>query len=534
MARIYDVAVIGAGHNGLIAASYLAKAGLSVGVFERRDRPGGSAVNREMENGFSFFEGAHVIQGFNPAVVRDLALVRHGLEVIPVLGRATFGENGSTLSILRDERDKTAPIAHLSPLDAQAFSHFAVNLEKQQRMVSALHRNMAELGKADRSSGRDAMDRYIKVLSEFGEDAIYEITRFWLASCAEYLDGFFELDIVKAHLAGPAFIGMPKGPMSAATAFLMLRHEINRAGTGINGYVRGGMSKLSEALEQAALKAGCEIHCNSQVVEITARRNRITGIVLNDGTVVEAQTVVSNLDYKRTFLTLFDWNGLPEDVVMNARNYRMKGTLAKMNIALGGIPKFPELNENVAVLGGNLQFTGSLWEMERAFDDWTDQAVPKRPYIEGMFPTAFDPELAPADKHILSLYVQYIPKKLLTGNWDDKQKAQLAKTVISTIAGHSPDFANLIEGWSLTLPGELEDRFFLTEGDIYHGELLLDQVLFQPTKVSRQNIRTGVSGLYVCGSGADIEGGLTGDAGLSTAQQVIQETKRANRGHAFA
>lgn len=533
MAKIYDVAIIGAGHNGLIAASYLAKAGLSVGVFERRHSPGGSAITREMENGFLFFEGAHALQGFNPAVVRDLGLVRLGLEVIPVLGRATFANDGHALSILRDERENAAQIAQFSKRDAQAFPQFLLNLEKQQRMLTAVHAALDEMTEAEREHTRKATDRVLKVLREFGEDTVYDMTKFWTESCADYLGRFFELDALKAHLAGPVFVGMPKGPLSAATAFLLLRHELNRASTGINGYVRGGMGRLIDALEQAAAKAGVELHCDARVVEITAKKNKATGIVLNDGTIVKADTVVSNLDVNGTFLSLFNWEDLPNDTKISARNHRLKGTVAKMNVALSGIPRFPALRENVAVLGGTLQFTGSLRDMEHAFDDWSEGAFPRRPYIEGLIPTSFDPELAPEGKHVLSLYIQYIPKQLIAGPWTDDQKAQLAKAVIASVAKHSPDFAGLIEGWSLTLPQELEDRFFLTEGDIYHGEMLLEKILFRPNKIQHKNLKTAVNGLYICGADADIEGGLTGDAGLSAAKQVLKDLKRTERGYAF-
>lgn len=525
MAKIYDVAVIGAGHNGLIAASYLAKAGFSVGVFERRNRPGGSAVNRVMENGFTFFEGAHVLSGFNPAVIRQLGLVRHGLEIIPILGRATFTEQGHALAILRNERENAAQIRRHSELDAEAFHLFVSDLEKQQRMLSSVHENISVLSGSERRGSRQRLDRQLKILQEFGEDALYGMSQFWLSSCAEYLDRFFEMDALKTHLAGTAFIGMPKGPMSSATAYLLLRHELNRAVSGVRGYVRGGMGRLIDALEKSALHAGCELHCNAQVVEITSKRNKVNGLVLNDGTIVQAQNVISNLDFKNTFLSMFDWDGLPNQVKMDARNHRTSGSIAKMNIALGGIPHFPALEENVALQGGHLQFTSSLQGMERAFDDWKDQAFPKRPYIEGIFPTVFDPELAPEGKHLFSLYLQYIPKTLLSGEWSETQKFELAKLVIAAIGKHSPDFSDLILDWSITLPGELEDRFFLDEGDIYHGEMNLEHVLFRPTRFHRKNMNTGVSGLYVCGSAADIEGGLTGDAGLSAAQQVVAEAK---------
>ncbi len=518
----YDIAIIGAGHNGLIAACYLAKAGFSVGVFERNKEVGGAAVTREGPSGFTYFEGPHVLTGFSPSVMRELDLSQYGLDIIPLPGRTTLNAEGQFLTTNRDERQSFSAIKYFSLQDAEMYRVFLRDLTRQKRIAALSQPRIGSDQRFGKRYLREDVGKWLGQVEQFGKDALSESVRLWTSSCADYLQSYFQEDIVQAHIASPVFMGVDKGPFCPATAFLLLRCGFDQSLHGAQGFVRGGMNRLSHALESAAKDAGVDIHLRSEVIEVQVEKNKVRGLTLIDSTSVKAKVVVSSLDLKRSVMMLFDWKDTERGVLEQARNYKLEGTLAKLNIALDGLPKFPNLPQDSTVLGGLMNFVSNLFEIEAAYDAWRDQIVPSRPFLEITIPSVMDPSLAPTGKHLMSVYVQYIPTKLLSGPWDTAARERLATIVIDQIAAHSPDFTKRIEDWSLSVPRDFEDKFSLTNGDVFHGQLSLSQILSGSALLGSNGTLPGIDGFHLCSPVTTEDRGMTGLPGARIARRIAR------------
>ena len=523
----YDAIVIGAGHNGLVAAAYLARAGLKVCVLERNKKPGGALVNQEIIPNFVAPSGPHKVNLLGSHIMRDLDLVRFGLDLSPFSGHITFLKGGDYIASYPNDRWSQAEIARFSARDAEAFVQYQLALRRQRLLMEPL----LNAGAPHPVGGGKDKDRFSKIITgplrSMGDRVVHEVARFWLGSCADVMDDYFETEHVKAHLAVPAFTGATRSPMSPGSAYYLLHQKLAGDSHGVKGFVRGGMEALIDALKSAFLSSGGELHCDQEVISIVNDRGNAAGVTLKDGTQLGCETIISNLDIKRTFLNLFDWKDLPKPFLRQVSHRRMQGSVAKLNVALDGLPQFTGLPKECPAANGVYYFAQNLMDIERAADAWADGFVPKTPVLEVSIPSLHDQSLAPAGKHVMSIYVQYVPNQLFDGIWDQFQRDALAASVLEQVADYCPGLGNLILGWKLSVPKDLEDKFSLTGGDIHHGEMALDQLLFHRPFPGEDAQGQVVENLYMCGAGAHPGGGVTGQPGWLAARRVLSDLRGA-------
>ena len=519
----YDVIVIGAGHNGLIAAAYLARAGRSVCVLERNGHPGGSLINLEFHPNFLAPAGAHTVSLMGPHIMRDLDLMKHGLDILPVPGRVSFHQDGDYVATYSNDAFSKAEMRRWSARDAESFDSFERLLQQQRTLIApSLKEGMGHPVDGLPRSVTDA-------LKHMGDDAGYDIAGFWLASMRDVLARYFETDIIQAHMAGPALLGSARGAYAPGTAYLLLHQRLAANAHGVKGFVKGGPQALSRALVNSVEEAGGEIMYHASVSQANVDKDHITDIVTDDGQHYTADQVLSNLDFKRTFFTLFDWKLFPDTFKRRLGNHRMSGSTAKLNIALDGLPTFNTVPSDCPALRGTLHFAQSLDEIEQASDAWADGLIPERPVLEVAIPSQHDASLAPPDKHVMSVYVQYVPQKLFDGVWDEGHRQSLIKTVIDQIADYSPNLKDLILATHLSVPTDLEEMFAFTAGDIHHGEMALDQLLFQRPMPGLAEMMPFAKNLHLCGAGTHPGGGITGVPGYLSAQRVLHAAERRSR-----
>jgi len=526
--RRYDALVIGAGHNGLIAAAIMARAGLSVLVLERADIPGGAAVSRSLYQDFTYSNCSYVCSLLRPEIMRVLELPKHGLQIIPYDGGCTMMRGGGSLSLYDNHDALRREIARHSARDAEAYDRFARDMKRQCKFIKPLLMRMPP----DPTSfhPRDLMELvYLgQHFHKLGESRMYDTVRFWTMSCADLLDEYFESDIVKAHMAGSSIIGTALGPRSPGTAYVLLHHymgDIDDA-VGAWGFARGGMGAVSRALTASLTASGGEVITDSPVARVLIRGGRAAGVALENGTEFEAPVIVSNLDVKRTFLSLVEESALPAPFVSAVRHFKIRGSSGKLNIALDAMPSFPAIPAGSPALRGDLHITDTVEMMERAYDDWKDGRWSQFPYVDMLIPSQIDPTMAPPGKHYMSVFVQYCPYALADGPWTDAKRQDFGNTVIDAIATQSPDFRTLILHAEIRTPADIEREVGLTEGNIFQGELTFDQLLFNRPVPGYAQYRSPVRGLYMCGSSTHPGGGVMGAPGANAAREILRDLGR--------
>ncbi len=363
-----------------------------------------------------------------------------------------------------------------------------------------------------------------------GEERMYDTLRFWTMSAADFLDEYFESEIVKAHMAGSSIIGTALGPRSPGTAYVLLHHYMGDIDdtVGAWGFARGGMGSITQALGKSLQASGGAIRTAAPVAQVRVRRGCATGVVLGDGEEIAAKLVVSNLDVRRTFLETVDPKELPEEFLRQVRNFKIRGSSGKLNIALDGLPQFPAIPAGAPCTRGDMHVTDSIEMMERAYDDWKDGRWSRAPYIDMLIPTQIDPTMTPNGKHYMSVFVQYCPYELADGPWTDAKRQAFGATVIDTIARHSPNFKELILHAEIRTPWDIENEVGLTEGNIFQGELTMDQLLFNRPIPGYAQYRSPVPGLYLCGSSTHPGGGVMGAPGANAARAVLRDLGRAS------
>ncbi|GAB4391593.1 MAG: NAD(P)/FAD-dependent oxidoreductase [Kiloniellaceae bacterium] len=532
----YDVIVVGAGHNGLTAACYLAKAGLKVLVVERNPHIGGAAVSRELHPGWTYSNCSYVCSLLRPEVVRDLELPRHGLQVIPYESGATFTDDGGYFAYYSDHDALRREISRFSRRDADNYERYARAIMRQCRFIKPLLLRTAPDPVSNRPRDIAELLYLGKRFHDLGEREMGETFRFWTMSIGEFLDEYFETEVIKAHLAGSGIIGTGLGVYSPGTAYVLLHHYMGEVdGTiGAWGFTRGGMGGVTQAMAGALREAGGEIMSEAPVARFLSKEGRIRGIVLENGDELQADTVISNMDVKRTFLHHVDAGELPEDFLKAVKRFKSRGSSAKLNIALDGFPSFPAAPEGATFLSGDLHASQSLDELERAYDDWKGGRWSAEPYFDMLIPTTIDPTMAPPGKHMMTVFVQYAPYALASGEaWDGPARDALAETVIAKIARHSPDFRDLILHKEVRSPWDLEREVGLTEGNIFQGELTFDQMFFNRPVPGYADYRTPIKGLYLCGSSSHPGGGVMAAPGANAAREVLRDLGRKSAGVAM-
>ena len=521
----YDAIVIGAGHNGLTNAAFLARAGLNVVVLEKNDYIGGASVSRELYPGFLYSNCSYVSSLLRPEIYRSLNLMKHGLQVIPYGGGITFMRNGDILANYIDPEVRYREYARHSKRDANAMERYEADTTKQCRLI----RPMLLRTPPDPTSfkPRDISELLflVKKYWELSEMELYDTIRFWTMSIGDFLDEYFETDVIKASIAGSGIIGTALGVYSPGTAYVLLHHYMGDIDGNIGawGFARGGMGAVANALAGAVKEYDGEIKTEAGVSQIIVRNNRAVGVACDNGDEYHADIVVSNLDAKRTFLDIIDENDLDPSFVKKARNFKIRGSSGKLNIALDALPEFNGISPTSQLYYGDMHVTDSMERMERAYDDWKNGRWSRDPYIDMLIPSAVDPTMVPPGKHFMSCFVQYAPPRLAEGPWTDETQDAFGQTVINAIAEHSPNFKDLILDAEVRTPREIENEIGLTEGNIFQGELTMDQLLYNRPFPGFAQYRAPVKGMYMCGSSTHPGGGVMAAPGANAAREILRD-----------
>jgi phytoene dehydrogenase-like protein len=518
----YDAVIIGGGHNGLTAATYLARAGRKVLVLERRPLVGGAAVTEEVFPGFRFSVCSYVVSLLRPEIIRDLDLPRHGLEILPLDGTFTPMPSGDYLWRVNDHARTRREIARHSRLDAEAYDEYGKAMVEMARFVKPTL-NMIPPDPASLNP-RELMKvlflgRRFRGLADTDR---YNLIQLMTMSASDFLDQWFETDVLKATMSASGIIGTFLGVRSPGTAYVLLHHYMGEIDGAFRswGFARGGTGAISNAIASAAVEAGVEIRTGAAVAHIDTKNGEARGVALSNGDEIAADLVVSSVDPHLTFLKFLESKDLPGEFLEEVRHYRFRGSSGKVNLALDALPNFTCLPGEGPHLRGALSISPSVDYMERAYDDAKYGAFSRRPYIDMVIPTLTDPSVAPPGKHILSCFVQYAPYTLANGTWDEQREA-FGDTVVDTICEYAPNLRDIILHRQVLTPLDLEREFGLTEGNIFHGELTLDQLFFARPVPGWAQYRTPVRNLWMCGSATHPGGGIMGAPGRNAALRIL-------------
>ena len=526
MSGTRDVIIIGGGHNGLVTAFYLANAGFKPLVLERRNQVGGAAITEEFHPGFRSSVLAHSA-ALRPDVVRDMQLAKHALQLItPEIAVTALSPDGPALALYRDAERTSQEIAKFSQKDAVAYRKFQRALQKTGSVISrVLALTPPEIESPD-ASDLFGLLKVGRSLRGLGKTDMFSLLRWAPMAVADLAAEFFETNLLQATVCTRGIFGTFFGPWSAGTGLvLLLRAAADAAGSG--SFAMGGAGAITQAMAAAAQQAGAEIRTSAEVIEISVNCGVAQGVVLSTGEQILSRAVISNADPKRTFLKLTDPSLLSPSFTKRLQNYRMHGAVAKVNLALSGLPKFTALNGGAeSGLASKIQIAPEIDYLERAFDESKYGNFSRAPYLEVVIPSLMDPSLAPQGKHVMSIYMQYAPYKLKNGGWQDEaQRVALGDTVVRTLAQYAPDLPDKILHHQIITPRDLEDRYGLTGGHIFHGELALDQIFTMRPMLDWARYRTPIQNLYLCGSGTHPGTGLTGGSGANAAREILKDLR---------
>jgi phytoene dehydrogenase-like protein len=520
-----DVVVIGGGHNGLVCAAYLARAGRKVLVLERRELVGGCAVTEEVWPGYRVSTAAYLTSLLQERVIRELELERFGYEV-DAKDPAFFSAfpDGRYFFIWQDRARTLAEIAKFSTHDAEVFPAYESHLERLSQAVEGLL--LTTPPEFPPRGLADFVD-YLKLAARFRKLSPKEIVglvKIFTLSAADFLNEWFESEEVKVTLATDGVIGANGGPRSPGTAYILLHHVMGSVGghRGLWGFVRGGMGAVSNAIAESAKSRGVEIRTNARVEKIQVAGGRARGVALEGGEEIEARVVVSGVTPHVTFVDLLESRELAPEFLAAIRGYRSEGTSCKINLALSGLPDFSALpGSNGPQHRATMHICPSLEYVERAWDDAKYGHPSHSPLLELTVPTLYDPSLAPEGKHIMGIFIQYAPYTLREGHWDELREP-FAYRVFDLIEEYAPGFRSLIVDKQVLTPLDLERRFGLTGGNIFHGEMSLDQMFVMRPLAGCARYRTPIQGLYLCGSGTHPGGGVMGAPGYNAAREILK------------
>lgn len=525
--RKYDAVVIGGGHNGLVHAAYLGKAGLKVALLERREKVGGATVTEEIYPGFKFLPGSYLISLLRPQVIRELELPRHGLQIIPLESTVAPLPNGDYFADWPDHDMTRLEIERFSRKDAENYDEFNALM---RRLIFGV-RPILDMIPPDPTSLEPhdlaQMARVRGTLERLEKRDFHTLCRLMTMSAADFLDEWFETAPLKAIKSTSGIIGTFLGVRSPGTGYVLLHHylgELNGAPRSW-GFAKGGTGGLANAIAGAAREHGVEIVTGVSVDKILVENGRAVGVATTTGDEYRAERVISGAHAVPTLLHMVDSKELPQDYLADIKRWKTRGPSCKVNLALDGLPDFPAIPESKrALLRGSIEIAPSVDYLERAYDDAKYGGWAKRPFMDALIPSLLDPDMAPPGKHVMSLFVQYADADL-KGGWTDDKKAEFLEVVIDTLAEHSPDLKSKIIHKHIMTPDDLEKVFGLTGGHIFHGELTLPQLFFMRPSPQWANYRTPIENLWMCGSSCHPGGCITGAPGRNAALELLQDWK---------
>jgi phytoene dehydrogenase-like protein len=526
--RTYDAIVVGGGHNGLTNGAYLAKAGLKTLILERRSLFGGAAITEELYPGFWFTTFSYALSLLRPDIIHDLELTKHGF--MPLLMSSTFApmENGDYLWLGQDHGDNLKEIARHSKHDADAYNQYSHDME----MVCQALKPLLDAPPPDLFS--DDPEELLALASlgsrfrKMDKRTLHNTVRLLTGSAADFLDDYFESDIVKGYIASSAIIGTKVGPRSQGSGLVLLYHSIGEhdGEFGAWAFHKGGNGGFTKVLARAAQSFGAEIALESPVNEVITKNGRAIGVALDDGSEYHAKIVVSALDPRRTFLELVDPRELPSDLVETIQRFRFQGTSSKVNFALDALPKYPALGDRGDMFRGFTNIGPSMDYLEHAFDDAKYGWYSQRPYMDCAIQSTIDADMAPPGKHVMSTFIAYTPYKLRESDWDTERQ-NLGDTVQATFESFFPGFSDLVLHREVVTPLDIERTVGLSEGNIFAGEFLAPQMYFFRPAPGWSQYRTPIDGYYQCGSGTHPGGCVMGAPGKLAAERILKDRARA-------
>jgi phytoene dehydrogenase-like protein len=533
----YDAVIIGGGHNGLISAAYLARSGMKTLVLEKRHVLGGAAVTEELYPGFRFSVFSYVVSLLRPEIIRELQLPRHGLDILPLDGTFTplrpgdgpAAGGGDYLWRVNDHGRTVRELRRWSKTDAEAYEEYGQLMVEMARFIKPiLAITPPDLTSLDPRPLMPlaGLARAFQGLPERQQAVFIQLMTM---SAADFLDQWFETDPLKATMAASGIIGTYQGVRSPGTAYVLLHHYMGEIDGAFRawGIPKGGTGGVSNAIASAARSLGVEIRTEAPVARIVVRNGRATGVALETGEEIEATDVLSSVDSSRTFLGLLEPGTLDPAFEEEVRRFKFRGSSGKVNLAVDRLPDFACLPGFGEHLRGAISFSPSLDEMERAYDDAKYGQFSKKPYIDMIIPTLVDPSMAPPGKHVISCFVQYAPYKLAPelGTWDDQREA-FGDAVIDRIAEFAPNIRDIILFRNVQTPLDIERTTGLTEGNIFQGELSLEQLFFNRPVPGYARFRTPIRDLWLCGSATHPGGGIMGANGRIAAMEVLRSRGR--------
>jgi phytoene dehydrogenase-like protein len=525
MVASYDAIVIGGGHNGLVCAAYLARAGRKVLVLERRHVVGGAAVSEELFPGFTFSVCSYVVSLMRPWIIRDLDLPRHGLQIIPLECSFLPLPDGSSLTRWPDPERTRREIARFSVKDSEVYPSFGRTMSQMARFVKGIIDRRAVDPTSLRPDDLLEMLRLGKGFAQLDPANRVRKLKMLTSSATDFLDEWFESEVLKSPMSVSGIIGTFLGIRSPGTAYVLLHHYMGEIDGAFRswGFAKGGTGAVSEACASAARSFGAEIRTSAPVERILVQGGEAQGVVMENGDEIRARVVVSGVDPHRTFLRLVGEAELEPDFVRTIRRYKLRGSSGKVNLAVDRVPEFRCRPGDGPHIRGDIAIAPSYDYLERAYDEAKYGDFSRRPYLNVVIPSLSDPSVAPPGKHIVSCFVQYAPYKIKEGpeHWPKRRDA-FGDAVVDTLAEYCPGLKESILFRQVLTPWDLEQEFGLTEGNIFHGELSLEQLAFLRPAAGFARYRTPLHRLWMCASGTHPGGGIMGAPGALAARAMLR------------